>query len=407
MSASTPSAFPSVTMTPTVAAASTPSLMPGARLEVQCLDIVPSIPVNLKSEGILILKEESSPDAFLMSMKTGDLVELLTPEELQSGKSADSFIVSPDRKWFAYWASKWVDYKYYGGNYVIAKNNGSLYKILDDITYQLLGWLDDEHIVFRVPVLIPTSDAYPIPRGDMTVVPPLLILNPFTGERRILEPDIPDLVPWVGNIPWWDGWSGLIYDPTLRYAAYLGEGGLVLRDLEDGRKIASAYFDVYSRPYWSPDGTRFAVADDLSGERTTFEIYTMDLNGQVTQLSNLGTYYPNDSISNLIWSPDGRYIAFQLMTWNEEGQDSSSGGSQLSLAVLDTTNGEVVNYCIPIIFSGLSYHSTPLWSPDGTQIIVEDQYSVDSSRVILVDLELGLAVQVVENMTPVGWMVEP
>jgi len=402
----TPSASQLGSYTPTVSSLKTPIILPGIKLETQCLDILPALPAYLTSAGILVLEDEFSINVFLKNMTTGAIEELSPSTNLHP---IDIF-TSPNRRWLAYEAYRWEDNKYYKDGLVIVKNDGSLYKTLDNVTYILLGWLDDENLVLRALVYIPTSDAYPIPSEDMTVVPPLLILNPFTGERQILEPDIPDLFPWGGKIPWWYGWSGLVYDPTLRYAAYLGEEGLTLRDLENERTIASALFDVYSRPYWSPDGERFAVTDSLDHRISLYEIFTMDLNGEVLQLSNLSAYHISNYVSGLTWSPDGRYLAFWLSSWDEEVEYTFYNtmiNPPASLAVLDTVSGKMINYCIQ--GDSLEF-DTPLWSPDGSQIVIledQDTDSVDYDRVILIDLELGLAAQIVENMIPVGWLREP
>jgi len=350
---------------------------------------------------MLVLEDEYSVSVLLNNVTTGTTQELLPSTNLHP---IDIF-TSPNREWLAYIAYQWEDNKYYRDGLVIVKNDGSLYKNLNDENFQLIGWLDDEHLVFRVPVLIPTSDAYPIPSLDMTVVPPLLILNPFTGERQILEPDIPDLEPPI-EIPWWNGWSGLVYDPTLRYASYLGEAGFTLRDLENERTIASAPFDVYSRPYWSPDGERFAVADSLDHDRSAYEIFTMDLNGDVLQLSNLAAYHTSNYVSGLSWSPGGRYLAFWLSSWDED-TFYNDVINPAALAVLDTISGKITNYCIQ---GDTREFPTPLWSPDGSQIvIVVDPRSdaVDDDYVVLIDLRLGLAVQIAENMIPVGWLSSP
>jgi hypothetical protein len=75
--------------------------------------------------------------------------------------------------------------------------------------------------VLRVPVYIPTSAANPVlGMGDTTQFAPLLILNPFTDERHTLEPDFPDLF-FIGKIPFWGGWYGLVYSQNLEYVVYL------------------------------------------------------------------------------------------------------------------------------------------------------------------------------------------
>jgi hypothetical protein len=46
-----------------------------------------------------------------------------------------------------------------------------------------------------------------------------------------------------------------------------------------------------------------------------------------------------------------------------------------------------------------------VWSPDGKQLIVRDESVKGYSRLILVDIERGIAVQVAENMELFGWMI--
>jgi len=399
----TVSPSPSATYTPTVSPLKTPSILPDARMEVQCLDILPTLPPNLKSEGILVLRDEFSTDTFLMDLATGQTNKLS-----QAGEYFPEFYVSPNHNWMAYvdWKNPPSDNLWY-----VANVEGQVSKIVpDSYLWDLVGWLDNEQLVVRLDTFIPTSEPSSMPSLDMTEVPTLLILNPFTGERRILEPDIPDLVPWGGKIPWWDGWSGLVYDPTLKYAAYLGKDGLTLRDLENAHTIASVLLDIYSRPFWSPDGERFAVADSLDYSKSAYEIYVMSLNGKVLQLSNLSAYHLSNYISGLTWSPDGRYLAFWLSSWDEEVEYyfyNTLINPPASLAVLDTASGKIINYCIQ---GDSREFVTPLWSPDGLQIVIledQDTDSVDYDRVILIDLELGLAAQIAENMIPVGWLREP
>jgi hypothetical protein len=391
---STPSISLYITHTLTPSFSRTPNILQGIRLEIQCLDILPAFPSDLVTRGILVINDKREPNTYLRDMANGSVLELLP------AASPFSVSVSPDRNWIAYET-------YLSDGIVVTSNDGSRYKVIKDISNQMLGWLNNEQLVFRVPVLVPTSDANPIPSQDMTEVPTLLILNPFTGERRVMEPKIPDLVPWGGKIPWWDGWSGLIYDSTLRYAAYLGENGLTLRDLENSSTIASAPFDVYSRPYWSPDGQMFAVADSLDYHKSAYEIFTMDLNGDVLQLSNLAAYHTSNYISGLVWSPNGRYIAFWLSSWDEEVEypfNDEIINPPSSLAVLDTQTGNLTDYCIQ---SDTNEFSSPIWSPDSNQIIVvvdSTLDSVDDTRVVLVDLEQEIAATVTENMIPVGWL---
>jgi hypothetical protein len=48
----------------------------------------------------------------------------------------------------------------------------------------------------------------------------------------------------------------------------------------------------------------------------------------------------------------------------------------------------------------------PIWSPDGKQIIVENRFSDEHNRVVLVDLSNMIAVEIAKDARPVGWMVD-
>ncbi len=66
----------------------------------------------------------------------------------------------------------------------------------------------------------------------------------------------------------------------------------------------------------------------------------------------------------------------------------------------------MIDFCIPVGV-GLSEESyPPIWSPDGRQFLVTDWLDDWQSRVILVDITQGVAVQVAENVEAVGWMVK-
>lgn len=401
--ASTPSVTPSKTYTPTILPLRTPNILPNARLEVQCLDILPTLPPNLKSEGILVLKAEFSTDTFLMDLATGQTNKLS-----QAGEYFPDLFVSPNHEWMAYidWKNPISDNIWY-----VTNGGGQVYTIVpDSYLWYLIGWLNNQQLVVRLSTYLPTFEPSSMLSLDMTEVPTLLILNPFTGKRQILEPDFPDLAPWGGEIPWWEGWSGLVYDPTLRYAAYSGEDGLTLRDLESSHTIVSLLFDIYSQPYWSPGGDRFAVADSFYYDKSEYEIFTMDLNGEVLQLSNLAAYHTSNYISGLSWSPAGRNLAFWLSAWDEEVGYifyNEMINPPAALAVLDTTSGKIIDYCIQ---GDTLEFRTPIWSPDGSQIVIvvdPSTDSVDDDRVILIDLELGLAAQIAENLIPVGWLRIP
>ncbi len=383
----TPSLSPSPTSPATIAASNTPTILPEARLKIQCLDILPFLQPGLEASGILVLDSETSPSTYLKDMTSGITTEMF---------SARSFLVdatiSPDRKWIAY-----ERISPYQGTLIIANAKGQTEKIIDLEDLKLIGWLNNEQLVLRMPAYIPTSTANPVVGNENKFVyPTLLILNPFTGEQRTLEPNFPDLrsPEWLPN---WGDWNGLVYDPSLTHAVYPSNRGLTLRDLDNGRTTSFPDFDwTEAFPQWSPDGSRFAFANNVIGAKMSSEIFTIDLDGQVRQLSNLNAYYAGGYISPAFsWSPDGSYIAFWLKV---ETLD-------FSLSVLDTATGEVVNYCVGGPFN-IAVDTLPLWAPDGTQIVLENYVPGGTSRVVLVDIVHGVAAQIGEGLKPVGWLVE-
>lgn len=160
---------------------------------------------------------------------------------------------------------------------------------------------------------------------------------------------------------------------------------------------------------WSPDGTRAILAANPVAERDwlNFELYEISLDGQVTQRTNLTTYYPTTYIQSYSWAPDGRRIAFWLNTEMQPLQDQYFG--KQSLAPLNLDTGEVINHCVVgnTDTSRSQFIGAPIWSPSGEQLLIESGSFEEGTRVISVDLTRGIATQVVENMIPVGWMQAP
>jgi Tol biopolymer transport system component len=246
-------------------------------------------------------------------------------------------------------------------------------------------------------------------------------LDPFTGARRNLSPDLPDIYN-APDGPHWQGFGETAYDPTLNEVVYLqgGKDGstspihFVLWDTKTSRSLASFQIvgDLETVPRWSPDGKAFAFAPSLfekASQWPSYELMIVGRDGKFEQVTNLASYYPWVYISDLRWSPDGSKIAFWFSAFNQKPDFVSNAPQQL--AVLDLTSRQVTNYCVPghhaDAIGAVRRNEAPLWSPDGDQIIIQNRYSEDHSRVILVDLAKGIAAQVAEDMEPVGWMVAP
>ena len=193
-----------------------------------------------------------------------------------------------------------------------------------------------------------------------------------------------------------------MYDPKLTRAIYLrGNYFYALWDLQAKRLVARFDTSDYPIPRWSPDGEAVVIAGNhITG---AFELYLIDRNGKITQLTHLNAYYTGEFFQNYSWSPDGSKIAIWLNVYPfKSGQ----------LAILDLESGQVTNYCVPgdetAPMSALTYTAhAPIWSPDGRQVVVQNLHADRSSRVILVDIVQGWAAEIAKNMEPVGWLKAP
>ena len=119
-------------------------------------------------------------------------------------------------------------------------------------------------------------------------------------------------------------------------------GGKAVRTLDRG---------VYTSPAWSPDGTRVAAVKD------TQQVWVVDADsGKSIQLA---AGQPEEFVTGLVWSPDGRQIAFHVRKIDQEliyrvGADG-------------TGTAELVSR-LPGF--GLSLND---WSPDGRYLIYYSQ----------------------------------
>jgi len=105
-------------------------------------------------------------------------------------------------------------------------------------------------------------------------------------------------------------------------------------------------------------------------------------------------------IFDYFWSPSGRYVALELL-----GAKASDGYYNDRLAILDVQTKKITDYCVE--FRSSAGDPSLIWSPDETQILLNDKYITGHWRVILVDLTKGTAFPIAEDMIATGWMKSP
>jgi hypothetical protein len=224
-------------------------------------------------------------------------------------------------------------------------------------------WLDTEHMVFQNWLDAPESSYK------------LVIYDPFTVEQKNMQVNLPD--PFiVEDTAGKFFWVKATIDPSLKRVLYnTKDGRLVLWDLDNQKEVTSlpAPTDV-TKGTWSPDGSKFAIPS-LSPTHDPTEYFIVGMDGTVKKTS-FNQKYPFANVeSRPKWSPDSRYIAFQMKTSNLA--NSNSNDLRQVVAIMDTTTLDTQIYCLS---GGI------VWSPDGTQVIIDSHVSMDEAKPVLVDL---------------------
>ncbi len=394
-----PTASPTSTLMPLPFPTDTPPVdTPPTDFNIDCLDILPTIPPEIETSGIIVLVEElPRRDAYLLNIKTGSTI--LLPRLAK--ESTTMFSVSPDRQWLVYYAegthldnSRLIVVDSSGGQVITKAASKFEWWGID-------GWLNNQEILI---------DKYQsLPHISLATPLPALAFNPFTGVENDLAGNYPNMVYLYPKFEWKDfGFSATGYDPTLNLVAYArNDGYVILWDIQASREIAklrgSASFG--NGPSWLPDGSQFIIDSQpgsIPPEISNEELYSVSRSGKISRLTYLTNKFLEVFISGYEWSPDGNMIAFWLATKPDIVTDPAGQNSLIDrLTVLDTKTQLVTSYCL----GGESIISTPVWSPDGNQILinVRDGNSYSS---VFVDIEHKIAAWVARNTIPVGWMIE-
>lgn len=375
--------------------------------DIECEDVKSSNLDELNSKGTIIFHDKYY-DAYMMNLKTFTKVKLNADDEV-----VFSIEVSPDQQLAAYQLGSRNTLK---SNLIIIDISG-----VTQITIPweegwsfIASWLDNQRLLINAYGEL--SDGQPgLAAKEFST---FLVLNPFTGERKLLEPDFPNIYSHH-MFPAWSGFGSTAYSPTLDRVVYLLANGpdsdfhYVLWDMDEERSLADfAIIDVPNAiPRWSPNGQEFAITLDLIEDDNTikwpvYNLYTVSRDGDLKKIADLSKYYLWYSIGEYSWSPDGRYIAFWFSGWVEQPQSFFLIANQY-FAIVDTKDKDISIYCIYGKPEGMGRVPAPVWSPDGSQILVESPLPDDHSQVLLLDLNRKVIVEIGKDMTPIGWMVEP
>ncbi len=366
------------------------------QLKSQCSPIRTGLMAGDPS-GRLFLYLDRQRKPTLLDLSSGKRTPFIPSEAAETAYG--EFAISPDGQWVAY------------SRYLLSKDDHKLVaassdgKEIQEINWQH-GWVQIARWVGTQRVAI---------QKTTTSTPAFDLVNPSTGESQVLFTDFPGIYSLL-PFPNWDRLGETAYDPTLTYVAALHftddstDGVEILfQNVGTQQVLARIYpvftninvswaqdgsFFVYPNSYWDrklfPDWYRHNSDDD-------FELYRVDNEGNVTQITDLEKYYSSVSIDNFSISPDGKKIAFWLTVDPLSGADPT-------LASLSLETHEVTVTCI----SSQDAYFAPVWDL-GSSMLAMKGYAKDdhgSSDLIIMRLSDGEAVDLGEGLEPVGWLAE-
>jgi len=368
--------------------------------QYQCLTRLDILPEHDRPAGSLALVDHyGSGNFFLYDMRT-----MVQEEFMPNIRPIQAFSISPNHQSFLY-----VDGSNLPRKNIIATLEGEITRFTESNWGG--DWLDGERLIESQNLITPDKI--------------IRIYNPLTGEDQRITLNIPN--PYYVTTP--EGRNILIIsiNPELSRAVFFdtNDGGRIrFWNLTTNKGLTSLPFLVSTDPAnpnfvpalpffngWTPDGRRFLTTSPLkisneSDAPTIEELFIINYEGQITQLTHFSDSYNFVRITNPTWSPDGGFIAFWLEIDNNVNQKINTLSQQLVL--LNMTTGEIRNLCLS--FGKDSYSSAapePIWSPDGKYLIAETRTDDGISIVNLINIEENNYLVLKKGFFSIGWLVSP
>lgn len=389
---STPTQLPSLSPIPSVTAAS--------KEIFDCPDVGPSFTFSENTQGVLAL-EGIHPGTSLSILKMNTGENVILAEDIQDSA------LSPDHHFFAFHSA---------GKIKIITGDGQTAKSLpwDNSWRGIASWItQDNLLISRKGKIV----------NEIEAIDTMVDIDPWTGKVNFLLSNFPNVYQ-IYPFPHWDGYSAsqIFYTPTLDKVIYIplsekGQPEMVLWDLQNQKELASwqAIVPYVYSPKWSPAGNKFVI--NVQSEITTLDngldqvkqdLFLISNDGNSTKLTDFSSTYADTLIGNYNWSPDGRFIAFSVRLSPVEYPKDYSNLHSIAddpnrLAILDTTTGNVTNYCIP---DGSGLYA-PIWSPDGNFLVITDDYYhgfPSKSLVLIFDIKNKVASILSQDSIPMGWL---
>jgi len=373
------------------------------KLNNQCVKVTSVPPASNSIIALRSLKDVVAgqyPDIILI-----DMAEAPPGQTIQKINITPDFFVSPNRELISYRASTLVNGDVTNIDLDIANGNFQVQKTIpyEGQWYSILGWTADQKVIISLLRAETSSSSVSY-----------VLIDPINGTQQAIHFDISDFMDEsLYDVPYWESWYGVLLDPTLKWAVYPKASNVnadmytyALWNISSNKPMfslekifSSSWFFIHASPMpsWSTDGKQFAFVgrrqDESPGE---YELFLVNINGDIKQLTNLsaiGYLWP----SFHSWSPDNNYIAFFLSSPQAMRSDVAN------VAIVNINTRDVIDLCLSIDFQGAG----PIWSPNGKQFLVVDEYEEGHQRVLLVDIEKDIVFPIAEDAEPIGWMVKP
>lgn len=298
----------------------------------------------------IILPDESELIGFVQNGENyslGKLTNDFSWEVIPGTNHAFPLDISPDANWLAFLASQSSTYD------SLKLINAKAELIERDLGFSISSdsrWLFNDFLV-----LIPDD-----------VSRTKYLFNPFSNETRSF-PDYPDesIDDRFDNVFWFNpqGTQIVFLESDEKYRSFYSSEKYVIYDFEANVTLETGLSWVTSLPAWSPNGNYLAVVSlgplQVMRQIPSQEIFFIDMTtGTSYQISNFFELFEGVSIHNLTWSPDGRYLLFEL----DVIDNSLPEIFEPSPYIIDLQEQQVIDLCLDNIddIAGSTY----LWDPN-------------------------------------------
>jgi len=307
------------------------------------------------------------------------------------------FTVSPDREWLTYITAKAET----GTDWLVVQTLNGEEKFTIEVNYQawhsIAYWLTNEWLILwnRSPSQpLDTIILHNPFTGEQEIMPmdyPGIL--PFDDDAWDFSwPSITIYAPTLDH---------LVYLKNTKEEEYIpNDATLVLWDRKAQLPIKEVdnfgYASVY--PLWKAGGSGLVFVKANPGnppETFMDEIFYLSVEGDLKQLTDLAFDFQNAVIFAYQWSPDEQYLAFEMEADLSRGQTPTS-----HLMILEMNTLQIVDTCLdPYQFTNL------VWSPDGRYLAYSEQLAEANTQAVVIDLETKEGFALEQNLLPVGWMV--